>query len=444
MPVFSRAYGLRLKFSLGLSLLVVLLVLSSLVQWQALQLTERNHQVLGRLEQLPTLRTVLIERGRSYQRNAPRDFESYRRDLQVFHQGLLLDLQRYSEQLDTQLGAIVQHQVLTLPEPVLRVAGAGAALAQLDEVSARLQQTWLRYQAGLQEALGDNLQEPRLEWGAQFITQQAPQLAQDESAFIEAYRRVLDSEKQLAVRLIVALLSLSGLLMLLGIGWFYRSVVRGIVHTAVAFDRVANGDFGHQIDNPRTDELGLLVQAFNRVSGRTRFVLTLLQDLGRANQPKAAVGLLFDLLQEPLALTWLGVLSGDNEGQLRLLASAPASLKQNFPLEADKPGFGQRLLRHGDDPAWLRTERLAEHVLHFPQDRLLREVLRVRGGEVLLALPLASGPWRGTLLLMLRHGETDQELLNLLQSLARPIASRFQELESATSSVEPKRSNSAM
>ena len=435
MSVLSRAYGLRLKFSLGLGLLLSLLVFSSLLQWQALQLTERNHQVLGQLQQLPTLRNLLLRRSHAYQQNAPRDFDSYNRDLQIFQQGLRTDLHSYGQQLDTQLAAVTQRQALTLPESFLRLAGAGAGLAQLQQATERLTQAWHGYRAGLREALGRNTNEPRLEWGARFITEQAPPLAQDETAFIEAYRQVLNNEKHLLVQLMTVLLSLCGLLLSLGSIWFYRSVIRGIVRTASAFNRVANGDFGHQIQNPRHDELGLLVEAFNRVSGRTRFVLTLLQDLNRASHPKEAVDLLFELLQAPLTLSWLGVMSADRDGQLRLLACAPTSLKQNFPLEADKPGLGRQLLQH--ENGWLRIDRLAEHVLHYPQDRLLREVIRVRGGEVLLALRLTG--WQSALVLVLKQPEADPELLNLLQSLARPIALRFQELESSQPEALPGR-----
>ena len=428
MPVFASAYGLRLKFSLGLSLLLALWLSSSLFQWQALQLSERNHRVLGHLEQLPTLRAALSERSRSYLHNAPRDYLSYNRDVQIFHRDLLNDLQRYASQLEGQLTAITQRQALTLPETLLQLAGAGTALAQLEQAASQLTQTWQRQRTGLTEALGHNLEEPRLEWGAKLIVQQAVQLAKDESAFTDAYRQVLEGEKRLMQHLLSALLSLSALLLLLGILWFYRSVVRGIVQTAAAFTRVAGGDFGHQIDNPRRDELGLLVQAFNQVSGRTRFVLTLLHQLNRAGEPQSVAQRLFELLQEPLGLTWLGILSSDSHGQLRPLASAPATLKQNFPVEADKPGFGQQLLRHQGQSDWLRTERLAEHVLHFPQDRLLREVLRVHGGETLLSLPLQLGSRQDVLLLMLKQNTSDQQLLDLLQSLAQPIALRVQEL----------------
>jgi HAMP domain-containing protein len=442
MPVFASAYGLRLKFSLGLSLLLALWLCSSLFQWQALQLSERNHRVLGHLEQLPTLRVALSERSSAYLHNAPRDYLSYNRDVQIFHRDLLNDLQRYGSQLDSQLTAITQRQALTLPEVLLQLAGAGTALAQLEEAATRLTQTWQRQRTGLTEALGDNRQQPRLEWGAKLIVQQAARLAKDESAFTNAYRQVLESEKRLMQHLLSALLGLSALLLLLGILWFYRSVVRGIVLTAAAFSRVASGDFGHQIDNPRKDELGLLVQAFNQVSGRTRFVLTLLHQLTRAGEPQSIAQRLFELLQEPLELTWLGILSSDNQGQLRPLASAPAVLKQNFPVEADKPGFGQQLLRHRGQSGWLRTERLAEHVLHFPQDRLLREVLRIHGGETLLALPLQLGSRQDVLLLMLKQNASDQQLLDLLQSLAQPIALRVLELAtSAEKSHATKRAS---
>jgi len=114
---------------------------------------------------------------------------------------------------------------------------------------------------GLWEKLGDNSEEPRLEWGAAYLAEQAP---------------ILSAAAQLAEQTL----------------------------TKNAAAHVAEGEFGTRLEDASQDELGAFSRAFNGLSSPTRLVLGVLDRMPDSATPEQAFATLWSESRAHLGHRW--------------------------------------------------------------------------------------------------------------------------------------------
>jgi len=296
--------------SLQIQILLALAVLGILFASVLALNGELHRRGLADQQQLALVQAVsahtegLARNALSYAEVAPRDFESYGRDLLVYFVSLQADLDELS-------GAVKALQ-----------GGYDSNNAETSQTIQTLAEEHAAFVVGLWEKLGDNLAEPRLEWGAAYLAEQAPLLSATAQA---AEQRLADNAaRHLAEATTLTRLSwLLGLLGIAAIGtWFWQRVARRIRHAAEGCLQVSEGEFGTRIEDHSHDELGAFSRAFNGLSSRTRVVLGVLDQLPEAASAEQAFATLWNESRAHLGQRWQAMFElnpGERSGQLLML-----------------------------------------------------------------------------------------------------------------------------
>ncbi len=350
---------LQTQILLALLLLGALFAVVLAVNGELQQRSLADQRQLALVHEVSARAEGLARNALAYAKVAPRDYESYGRDLLVFYVSLRADLDDLSASVDALQG------------------GYDAGNQETARVIMTLGAQHQAFVSGLWEKLGDNRDEPRLEWGAAYLAEQAPLL----SASAETAEQALADNTASHLAESATLTRLSWLLGLLGIGgiglWFWRRVARRIKQAAEGCQQVAEGEFGTRIEDASQDELGAFSQAFNGLSSRTRVVLGVLDQLPEGASAEQAFATLWSESRAHLGHRWQAMfaLNGSEPvGSLLMLKHDDgfdfADGEKQFELAAiidslalEKTGAGV----HAD---------VRRHTLDNRQGRLLRELSR--------------------------------------------------------------------
>ncbi|GAB4181592.1 MAG: hypothetical protein Tsb002_01680 [Wenzhouxiangellaceae bacterium] len=300
---------LQTKVMGGLGLFFLFFVSVLFYTSWAFQRSADDQQILQRIGQLELTLSNVNQSSQRYLEVAPRDYESYFRDVAIFHKEVMSDIDILGQgigRLDSDYAEFAAAGWLATS------LGLGGRDPQLESSISQLQQQWTTFRAGLQEQLGDNENEPRLEWGAQFISNQAPALAEQLTLTQGEFNRVLEADVQRTKLLSNIAFVAAIVFAAIGVAWFYFGVVRRIRLTRDGCRRVAQGDFGYQLPTAANDELGELVQAFNSLSARARLVLAVLDRLHDEQTSEEAAQILWEETRDALGAQWFALANVDH------------------------------------------------------------------------------------------------------------------------------------
>lgn len=301
-------------------IIVAILVLTSLFAASAfysMHAIERQYtdQVLLRLAgRLQFHQQNLTMQAMQYDENAPRDYAAYYRDLRLYFK----NLKHSRKSLDSLIDAFANNdfgQVLDY-EPHHPLP---PSLPKRSEVFAiELAETWEAFSAKLDEQIGSNLEEPRLEWAAEWITSGNGDLKLATTKLLnsletEVKHRTEQTQAINRLMLVFAVLISFGIML-----WFYRRVLRPMTIAARGFDKVANGDFSHRVPNMRDNELGWMVGAFNRLSDRLETIHGLLTRLEQGDDLESTLRTLSETLPSLMPVDWIGMLVVGVDGRIHL------------------------------------------------------------------------------------------------------------------------------
>lgn len=386
-------------------------------------LAEENHasqELLSQVRKLDVQGQAIQRRGLTYASNAPRDFAPYERDMVIFYPDFMRDLDAFDQQLKHVAGAAA----------VLPSGRLNPPTAALSDSVGKMQGGWQAFRRGLQEKLGDNPAEPRLEWGAEFVRDNQALINSLTGALIRTIEEAIQSRLDRNAELTVTAIGGAGGLLLLGVIWFYFSVVRRISLTVRGCQRVAQGDFGYQLPVRGNDELTTLARAFNSLSARTRFVLTMLSKMHRTGSAENKVASLWAEASGYLPMQWLGLWQADaTGGSLQLM-----SLRSDKPIPDAVYKSLENLARNDANLLSLsrekqpvKVDKLTEYVLKTPNARLLRELVKLERLHSVLLVPLVSDDgWNGLLMFVAAAPAAyTNEQIELMGNLAPYMANGF-------------------
>lgn len=378
--------SLRVKV-FGILLLLFLLVsgLLTYLSWSA-QLAQETGDLQQQLAQLQTRGDGFFRQSEAYIGVAPRDYPDYFRDVQVFYPDFVANL----NDLDKQ---VMRLQESYLGEDKLhwqQVFGLSLRNRVLDKTVSGLTASWQAFHNGLQEQLGDNMDEPRLEWGTQFIRDHQGQVREAVNQLIAALRQQLDIRSQRIESIGHNGMLIVGAFSLLLLSWFYLVVIRRITHSIDGCVRVAKGEFGYQMPTRGKDEISLLGRAINQLSAKARLSMTLQERLGRAVSQDEALQAIWEESQSIFELLWVGLYHYEDEKAIlrirqALPSPAPSMLKRQHLQH-------QRVMDpvvKADQPVAIGD--LGNHLEIEPQTRFVRDLLLAqKEGHSVLFLPLSD------------------------------------------------------
>jgi signal transduction histidine kinase len=294
-------------------LITALFAASTLYSLYVIEL-QHSDDVLVRLAgRLQLHEQHLTVQAMRYKENAPRDYPSYYRDLNLYFE----DLKKTRSELTAIINAFASDHFdrsVTGEHMAMQPQLSAPTMA----VAVELGDKWETFLAGLDERIGPDLEEPRLEWGAEWIVEQhqpleaaARQLmvALDEEVSARASKANLVNRLLLAAALIVSLVTAM---------WFYQRVVRPLAVAVRGFQQVANGDFSHRVPVVHDNEIGLLASSFNHLSGRLDALRRLLTRLEQGATLEDTLKTLSETLPALIPVDWIGVLVIGVDGRIHL------------------------------------------------------------------------------------------------------------------------------
>lgn len=311
MPRLLRSLKTQIVFAIGL--LTALFAASTLYSLHVIDQQHSDDVLVHLASQVQLRQQHLTVQAMRYEENAPRDYPSYYRDLRLY----FVDLEKTRSQLTELIDAFARNRfgpeltgerLVVTPDLPRRSAQAADRLAR----------EWHAFLADLDEKIGPDRAEPRLEWAAELIVERDPSLreAVDQlGTTLAADVAARADQANIVNRLLLA----AALLVSLGTGvWFYSRVLNPLEVSVKAFREVANGDFSQRVPIYRENEIGSLADSFNRLSDRMEALRSLLTRLEQGADLESTLHILSESLPTFMPVDWIGVLAVGADGRIHL------------------------------------------------------------------------------------------------------------------------------
>jgi signal transduction histidine kinase len=367
--------------SLGFQVTAAYLALALLLAAAGVYTVGAFQRQLGSIElvnqaaQLELTIEQMHAQGMNYWQNAPRDYPTYYRDLRLYYQDLMAQV----ETIDAAVGAFMSGDFgdampVSLPAPMSDWLQPHLG-AEAEAAIAALERTWEEWRAALFAALGEDEDEPRLEWAAEHVIDAHNRLVTAVEAFAEALRDWAEREYRVmmhgAIAVAIATLTIAAVLL----GLLHWKVLAPLRRTTAGFQRVADGDFGHRLPVAGTTEVQDLTASFNRLSERLNLLYRLIQGLQQGQDLDQLAGLLNTEFRALLGCDWIGVVFID---QTRASARVETGWLDGTPQPEDQRLYrlqGTLLERVLADEAPLHVTSMVSRARDNPAYEFLRHLV---------------------------------------------------------------------
>ena len=262
-----------LKFQITAVLVLLLSLFSFAISYTLYTIDEREKEMaaLHVINRLQLITGYMDMQSMNYLKNAPQSNSAYKRDIDLYYDDLKAQLNSKNEIINC-----FADEHLT-PEMVDMDTGVDLNLGdKTKQILEHLQATWSDYFKELNETLGNRNDSPKLAAAAQYITDNQNNIKKIEEVVVRQLKQDLkDRIKRINTvnKVILAAAFLIALLTLLG---FYIKVIIPLNKAALGFDRVARGDFGHQVIIDTDNEIASIARSFNHLSQRLYSIFQLI------------------------------------------------------------------------------------------------------------------------------------------------------------------------
>ena len=274
-----RSLKVQIGTALGIQFFVLVAIVSSTLY--LLDLRKHDYLILNLSGQLRVISQLIVNNSASYADNAPRNYDSYYRDVKLYNKQLQTLVARYDKIIDSFKARklapeLFQNEFLSVRKNKKMIPKISE---QYDPIYCTWNKTarnelieaakfWEGFKGGLYKELGTNLKEPRLEAAAQYVLYNEDNLMLAATDLTAAFRHMMEQKLNQITWLNRISIILSFLIAITIFYVVYKKVFNPMAMTVAAFQRVAQGDLTHQIEVSDTEELGKLTQSFNRLTGR--------------------------------------------------------------------------------------------------------------------------------------------------------------------------------
>lgn len=306
-----------LRFQVTAVLLLIVSLFGGTVWFTLYALSERQYDaiVLKLASQLTLAEQQMAAQALNYLENAPRDYESYSRDVNFFYRDLL----QHIETFDRITKAFMMGDLppeLTEMDDMMEPVMDDSAIAAMN----RLEETWKTYRAGLFKALGDE-HNPRLEYAAEHIVAARFLLQRDTEDMLTAFETAVSNHLERIQLFQYLVLIVAFLLALMAVYWLHRYSLRPMQSMVEGFERVAQGDFGYQLpSNIGSTEMTRITKSFNHLSTRLHALFDLLEQVQKGDKIDETLSFIRNAFSPILSMSWIGVMQRKGD-QLKLLGN---------------------------------------------------------------------------------------------------------------------------
>jgi signal transduction histidine kinase len=294
-----------LKFQIFAALFAVLVLLAAanIATYQALAQQRNHHAILNLAGQLQLTTEQMTISGMNYLENAPRDYETYYRDVRLYYQDLMAQMGIFDEVTTAFMHQEFPAGLTGLDSPVREPLDDEAMQA-----ANHLESIWQKFRDELMTALGTEQGEPRLEWAAEYITENHVALEKATANLRNVFQQSVNAHVW-QINLTNRLVLIAAVVIAAGIFiWFLMRVLRPLNQSLAGFARVARGDFGHQVTVSTKNEIALLSNAFNHLSGRLNALFHLIDRIQHGSDLNETLEFVSEEFTPILPIDWIGAL----------------------------------------------------------------------------------------------------------------------------------------
>lgn len=307
---FSFLESIRFQLAALLLSLFALLAGASGYALHSAEQRRAEQAVLGEATRLQLAAHLMREQALNYMSTPARDYPTYFRDVKLYYR----DLRSHMTTLDEALGP--DGRLLAPTEKV-----PSPTPPEVREAS----RIWSSFREQLNTALGDDPDEPRLEFAAEHIIAEGDALEQATRTLYAAFEAtaqggMANHQRMVRVAVVTALVVL-----LLSGYWLQSRILRPLNRAIEGFQRVSQGDFGHQILGLPRNEIGWMTTAFNELSRRIQALFRLVDRVQQAPNSGAMLASVWEDLGTFVPLDWAGLLVVAPEGRAAVLEHAFAA-----------------------------------------------------------------------------------------------------------------------
>jgi hypothetical protein len=183
-----------------------------------------------------------------YQENAPRDYESYNRDLKVFYTRLKDNLNSLNELVEKS-----SHDFFNRNSTASFLISSKIIDHNI-KAFRHLVEYKQDFDLGFKDKIGDNPDEPRLEWANEFISLDSSGLFKQVAVANDQFQELLVAHREATIRFNNLISLTIGLVFIGLIIWINQTIVKRIITVAKACKEVSLGNYGLQVKEKKSDE----------------------------------------------------------------------------------------------------------------------------------------------------------------------------------------------
>lgn len=412
--------SLMTQFVLGATIMIAFILLLTLSQRESTQLQKQLTDWQAQADKIQLDIASLQQQAQHYKLNAPRDFESYNRDVAVFYQ-------QFRQQLTTLDNSFSEanNNVTKLSESIAYslLTQEGSPLLRAIQKQSAWHHFWLLFVDDLEAQLGDP-KEPRLEWGAEYIINNQERLSLEATSLANQIHEAYIWFGITSDKVNLGLISVVMAYLLLALGLFALRILRPVLSTTRACEAVAAGDYGKKVDLNGSGETRRLQQAFNELSARSKLMMDMLGDINKPGDVSEKLQSIYDSGREALGSNWIGLMAF-NEQNVELNTSVPTTLDYNFRHRhvSLHKAFGKELASTLES-GWLNIESLRQLSLTRHDERFLRELHKNTMAHQVVGYPFRCPKHNNFILLFSSNSPEgfSQQQEELIRALAKLMA----------------------
>ncbi len=334
--------SLKTHIAAALIFQLILIIIMSAFSVYELSLRKHDYAVLNLAGQLRVTAQNLVSESHNYKVSAPRDYESYERDLKFYHKNILKQIDAYSAIISDFESRTLSAELTGQPEPIY-CNWDEQSISQLDDTA----RNWREFEAGLISAMGDDPQAPRLEYAAEYIVENAEDLTIKTGQLMSAFQRMmevkLDNISHLNILALVVFIVINIILLFV----FFKKVFQPLDATRCVFEKVANGNLDSRVVVDSSNEIGILSESFNRLTQRLSSLFSLTEKIHQANNLDESLAFFYDEFKAFFPVDWVGMLRrSHNTGQFtleRIYSDEVVCLNENAAFSDSDPLLKQAL-----------------------------------------------------------------------------------------------------
>lgn len=293
-----------IRAQVGLALGALFLLLASSVGFTLYELDLRKHdyEILNLAGQLRVTSHAMVNQAGNYLKDTPTDYTAYNRDLRLYYGDLQNNISLYDKIID---GFEAQRLDVDLTDKheTIYCTWDERSKSQL----SRTARIWRDFRAGMFKQLGDDLEQPRLNYAAEYMVANGGKLIDASNDLAAAFQTMMEGKLALISLFNRVILGLAAMLMLGLLALIYFNLVRPLRQTVSGFARVARGDFGHQVPVQTGNEIGQMTLAFNQLSERLNALFRLTDRISQGNTLDDSLRFAAEEFRGFLPVDWVGL-----------------------------------------------------------------------------------------------------------------------------------------